>query len=295
MATMVCLDGALTRPENAVISVFDRGFLYGDSVYEVLRTYRGVPFLLEPHLARLSESARRIGMGAMPVRELSAETLATHRAANNLDSYLRLIVTRGGGKIGLDPALAEQPRRIVIAQDVEEMRPPARLYEDGCEVSLVGVRRNLREAVDPAAKTGNYLNSVMALAEARGKGAYEAIMLDHRDMITEGASSNIFVVIGGVLITPALEVGILKGVTRGVVLELAARAQIRVLEAPLTPSVLAESADEAFLTSSIREIVPVTKVDGRPLGSGRVGPVTQRLRELFRSFVERHCGDGTRA
>jgi branched-chain amino acid aminotransferase len=286
---MVCLDGALVRPEDAVISVFDRGFLYGDSVYEVLRTYRGVPYLLEPHLERLSESARRIGMGAMPIRELSEETLATHRAAGNADSYLRLIVTRGGGKIGLDPALAEGSRRIVIAQDVEEMRPPARLYDDGCEVSLVDVRRNLRAAVDPAAKTGNYLNSVMALAEARKKGAYEAIMLDHRDMITEGASSNIFVVVGGVLLTPAPDVGILKGVTRGVVLSLAGEAKIRVLEVPLTPSVLTESADEAFLTSSIREIVPVTKVDGRPVGSGRVGPVTQRLRGLFLTHVERTC------
>jgi branched-chain amino acid aminotransferase len=283
MSTIVCLNGELAPPERAVVSVFDRGFLYGDSVYEVARTYQGVPFELELHLARLESSAERIGMH-LPVSlaTIALETKRAHAATKNAESYLRIIVTRGAGEIGLDPALAEAPCRIVIAQALKS--PPPEVYANGAEITLVSVRRNLRTAIDPMAKTGNYLNSVLAVAEARRRGGYEAVMLDHRDLVTEGASSNVFVVIGGVILTPSLEVGILKGVTRGVVLSVAEKEKLRVLEVPISEETL-KHADEVFITSSIREIVPVVKVDGAVIGDGRPGPIVKRVREGFMKHV----------
>jgi branched-chain amino acid aminotransferase len=284
MSTLVCLNGELVPPERAVVSIFDRGFLYGDSVYEVIRTYHGVPFELDAHLERLSSSAERIGM-SLPValEKISEETRRTHAASGNAESYLRIIVTRGSGEIGLDPALAESPSRIVIAQP---LKPPApETYLEGARIALVSIRRNLRTAIDPLAKTGNYLNSVLAVAEARRKGGFEAVMLDHQDLVTEGASSNIFVVIGGVIFTPPLEVGILKGVTRAVVFRVAEKEGLRVLEVPIGEETL-KRADEVFITSSIREIVPIVHVDDAVIGAGRPGLIVKRIREGFAKYVE---------
>ncbi len=286
MGTLVSIDGHIVPPENATISIFDRGFLYGDSVYEVMRTYDGVPFELDHHLRRLEGSAARISMVVPFARSLLAEeTLRAQQASGNADSYLRVVVTRGAGPIGLDIALAETPCRIIIVKSLEGMRPPASAYEEGVQIALVGVRRNLRAAIDPKAKTGNYLNSVMALAEARAAGAYEAVMLDHRDFVTEGASSNVFVVVGDVILTPPADAGILIGVTRAVVLEVARSAGLRVLELPLTQETLCRDADEVFITSSVREIVPVTAVDARIVGDGRPGPITRRVMSLFSEYV----------
>lgn len=292
MGTAVMMNGALHGAE-ATISVFDRGFLYGDSVYEVLRTYEGVPFELDLHLDRLEASAERIGMRLSAAKEvLAAETLAAHRASGNPESYLRIVCTRGRGTLGLDPGLAEDPCRLVIAMPLSP--PPPETYADGAAIEIVGVRRNLREAIDPAAKTGNYLNSVLALAEARAKGAYEAIMLDASGQVTEGASSNVFAVIGGLVLTPPLRVGILAGITRRTVLEVCRRTGRRAVEIALTPENLYE-ADELFITSSIREIVPVVRVDGNPVGDGRPGPVVQELRAGFLSYVrERTAEDASR-
>src|SRR5262245_55321500 len=286
MTSRVSLNGRILPPEAATVSVFDRGFLYGDSVYEVLRAYRGVPFELEAHLERLASSAARIAM-SLPIETsvLASEIQLAMKAGGNPDAYLRVIVTRGSGKIGLDPALAERPRRIVICQNVSEMVPPAAAYEDGVELALVDVRRNLREAIDPEAKTGNYLNSVLAVAEARKRGAYEALMLDHRGLITEGSSSNIFLVIGGLILTPPIGAGILRGVTRGAVLEVAKKGGLRALEIPL-PAETVDEADEAFITSSIREIVPVASINGRRVGASAPGPLTRRVQQLFREHVE---------
>lgn len=286
MGTLVSIDGHIVPPESATISVFDRGFLYGDSVYEVVRTYEGVPFELEHHLDRLFGSAERIAM-AMPFsRELlTEETLKAHRASGNEDSYVRLVVTRGSGPIGLDIALAETPRRIIIIKTLDGMRPSPSAYEDGVKIALVGVRRNLRAAIDPMAKTGNYLNSVMALAEARAVSAYEAVMLDHRDFVTEGASSNVFAVVGDVILTPPVDAGILVGVTRAVVLKVARQAGLRVLELPLTEQTLCHDAEEVFITSSVREVVPVTAIDDRKVGHGRPGPITKKVMSLFAEYV----------
>jgi branched-chain amino acid aminotransferase len=286
MTSLVSLNGELLPPERAVVSVFDRGFLYGDSVYEVIRTYHGVPFELDAHLRRLEGSAERIGM-RLPVslETIAEETRRTHAASGNVESYLRIVVTRGSGEIGLDPALAETPVRMVIAQPLKA--PAERVYLDGASIALVSVRRNLRTAIDPRAKTGNYLNSVMAVAEARARGAFEAVMLDVHDSITEGASSNVFVVVSGVVLTPPLEVGILKGVTRDVIFEVARRIGMRVLEVPLTEAIL-KQADEVFITSTIREVVPIVRVDDHPIGDGRPGPVVKKLRTGFAEYVAEH-------
>ncbi len=284
MATVVCVNGELCGPEAARVSVFDRGFLYGDSVYEVIRTYRGIPFELDRHLERLLASAERIGMGLPASLEtIAAEIQETHRVSGNEDSYLRIVCTRGQGEIGLDPALAENPTRLVIAKPIHVPEPE--VYDSGVKISIVEVRRNLRAAIDPRAKTGNYLNSVMALAEARRGGFFEAVMRDHRDLITEGASSNIFAVIGGLLFTPPLSVGILEGVTRWVVFQVAESLGMRALALPLTAAALRQ-ADEVFITSSIREIVPVVGVDDATIGNGTVGPVVRQIREAFDAYVE---------
>ena len=288
MNTIVSVDGKIGSAEDAQISIFDRGFLYGDSVYEVIRTYHGVPFELESHLQRLEESAARIAM-KLPVslEQLAEEVLETHKASGNADSYLRVVVTRGSGPIGLDIALASDQRRFVVAKPLQEVRPDPRVYTEGVKIELVSVRRNLKNAIDPKAKTGNYLNSVMALAEARRAGAFEAVMLDHRGTVTEGASSNIFAVVGGVILTPPVDAGILLGITRTVVLDVARKAGMKVLELPLSESVLL-AADEAFITSSVREIVPVVRINESVLGDGKPGPTVRRICELFAEYVTSH-------
>jgi branched-chain amino acid aminotransferase len=186
---------------------------------------------------------------------------------------------RGAGEIGLDPALAVAPVALVIVQPLRG--PPARAYADGVAAAFVGVRRASAAAIDPTAKTGAHLANVLAVREAREKGAHEALLLDERGAVTEGSSSNVFAVRGGRVTTPPLAAGILEGVTRGVVLRLAREIGVAAEEAPLRPEDL-EGADEVFITSTVREIVPVTRLGDRPVGTGRPGPVTRRLHDAFR-------------
>jgi branched-chain amino acid aminotransferase len=308
MATRVNVDGLIVPPAEARVSVFDRGFLYGDSVYEVIRTYGGAPFEVEHHLARLARSAERIGL-ALPwdaprtARELG-RTLEAARAAGGTEAadpdaapwnggewYTRVVMTRGAGEIGLDPALAVNPVALVIAQPLQG--PPARAYAEGVAVAIVGVRHEAAAVVDPAAKTGAHLNHVLAVREARAAGAHEALLLDDRGFVTEGSSSNVFVVAGGRLRTPPLAAGILAGVTRGVVLRLAHDEGVLADEVPLRPEDLAR-ADEVFITSTMREILPAVRIDARPVGSGRPGPVTERLHRAFRRLAGGPAGLGAR-
>ncbi|MDF1563679.1 MAG: aminotransferase class IV [Deltaproteobacteria bacterium] len=284
MTTIVSIDGKLVPPEGATISVFDRGFLYGDSVYEVVRTYQGRPFELGAHLDRLAHSAARIGLRLPWSREQLTRAVndileASGHGAQERESYLRIVVTRGSGEIGLDPSLAVEPRTILIARVLEQ--PAVEAYREGVTVALVGGREGLRRHVDPSAKTGNYLPNVLAVAEARERHAYEAVMVDERDRLTEGSSSNVFLVQFGIVRTPPLAVGILEGVTRRTVIEVCREAKIPVEEARLTTADL-HSADEAFLTSSIREIVPITRVEDQPVGTGKVGDVTRAVQAAFR-------------
>ena len=296
MPTVVNVDGVLVPPEQAKVSVFDRGFLYGDSVYEVIRTYGGRPFEQEAHLARLRHSADRIGLSpkwdaARAALEIE-RTLAAARGGDAIDPgaapwnagerYVRVVMTRGAGEIGLDPALAVDPVALVIVQAL--VGPPASAYRDGVAVAIVGVRRADPEAIDPSAKTGAHLPNVLAVREARAAGAHEALLLDGHGLVTEGSSSNVFAVTGGVVRTPPLGAGILEGVTRGVVLRLARGLGVAAEEVPLRPEDL-EGADEVFITSTVREIVPVTRLGPHPVGAGRPGPVTRRLHGALRALA----------
>lgn len=294
MPTVVNLDGEIVSPREARVSVFDRGFLYGDSVYEVVRTYGGRPFELEAHLARLRRSAARIGLepkwsdGRAAVE--IARTLQAARGEdppdpgaapwNEGERYVRVVETRGAGEIGLDPALAVNPVALVIVQPLRG--PPARAYAEGVKVAVVGVRRASPEAVDPTAKTGAHLSHVLAVREARAAGAHEALLLDDRGFVTEGSSSNVFAVSGGRILTPPLAAGILEGVTRGIVLRLARELGLPAEERPLRPGDL-EEADELFLTSTVREILPVARLGERPVGRGAPGETTRRLHRALRA------------
>jgi branched-chain amino acid aminotransferase len=294
MPTRVNIGGRLLPPERALISVFDRGFLYGDSVYEVLRTYGGAPFALADHLRRLNRSAELIGMeirhsDAWLVREL-ARTL---RTAQNRDAYIRIVATRGAGPIGLDPSLARDPQILFIVKPLEV--PPPSLYRRGARVELVPVGQALPARVDPEAKSGNYLANILALRDAKARGAYEAVMLAPDGRVREGSSSNIFIARGGRVYTPPLSAGILEGITRGRILRLGRELGITIREANLEPRHFAR-ADEAFLTSSIREVMPVTMVGhasfgARRIGNGRVGALTGRLREAFRERARREAAE----
>jgi branched-chain amino acid aminotransferase len=286
----ILVDDQLAGPDDARIPVLDRGFLYGDSIYEVVRTYGGKPFALGPHLARLERSAEAIAL-PLPSRTAIVEglrrTIDAAVGGTADEAYARVIVTRGAGEIGLDPALAEGgPRLIVIAKPLT--RPAPEVYASGVAVAIVGVRRNLRRALDPRIKSGNYLNNVLALAEARKSGAYEALMLDAEGFMTEGSSCNFFFVVDGRLCTPSLEVGILEGVTRGTVIALARTAGVAVDEGRLLPT-LVPHASEAFLTSTLRGVLPVTRIDGAPVGDGAPGPLTRRLGDLYEAEASSHA------
>ena len=283
----VWIDGAPVDADDAKVSVFDRGFLYGDSVYEVTRTFGGKPFALAEHLDRLERSAAGILMQTPPRAAIERAVADTIAASKLADAYVRILVTRGAGEIALDPAAADTPRLIVIIRPVKP--PPPEAYRDGVEVAIVGRTRFApampTSTVDPQVKSGNYLGSVIAIAEARKRGAYEAILCDNVGRITEGSSSNFFIVNGRRVTTPPLSVGLLEGITRRKVMELLRAEKIGLAEAPLWPIDLVQ-ADEAFLTSSVRGVLPITRVDGQPLGTGKVGPVTERVLALYAELTQ---------
>jgi branched-chain amino acid aminotransferase len=280
MSILVVLDGRACPPGEPTVSVFDRGFLYGDSVFETLRTYRGTAFELDEHLRRLERSAERVFIPLPRSRhELAAEVTAAIAAAGNPESYVRLMITRGQGPLGLDPALAEQPRRVIIVQPLE---PPApEQYLRGIAASSYRTERIVDATSAQGAKIGNYLISVLAMRQARLAGAAEALIVDGRGQILEGASSNVFAVELGRLVTPPVEAGILAGITRAHLLELAERLGIGV-ELRAIELEAAYAADELFISSSIRELLPVVRLDGRTIGAGSPGPLYRRLLEAFR-------------
>jgi branched-chain amino acid aminotransferase len=284
MPTMVNVDGRLTSERDAVVSVFDHGFLFGEGVYEVMRTYHHRPFLFEPHMRRLRASAARI---ALPIATTDAEIgqrIAATIAAAELsgEAYIRLLVTRGVGEIGYDPALCPAPTIVVIVKPHAEL--PAASYADGVKIALVSVVRNHPSSVNPIIKSNNLLNNALAIQEAQKTGAAEALMKNHRGELCECAMSNIFLVTNGALRTPPTDAGILAGVTRAFVLDLAAKAGIPTSEEALRDEDLA-AADEVFFTSTTREIVPVSRVDDRVVGDGKPGPVTTQLRGLFKAAI----------
>jgi len=283
MPILVVLDGQHCPPAESTVSVFDRGFLYGDSVFETLRTYSGQPFELEEHLRRLERSAERVFIPLSLSRvELAAEVLAAIRAAGNPESYVRLMITRGQGPLGLDPALAERPLRVIIVQPLQA--PPAEQYARGIAAVSYRTERVVDATSAQGAKIGNYLISVLAMRAARSAGALEALIVDGRGRILEGASSNVFAVERGRLVTPGEDAGILAGITRAHVLALASElgvpVELRALELEA-----AQGASELFISSSIRELLPVVRLDGRPIGTGTPGPVFGRLLAAFREHT----------
>jgi branched-chain amino acid aminotransferase len=284
MSIRVHVDGCICRPEEATVSVFDRGFLYGDSVYETIGTVRGRLFALSDHLDRLERSASRLLLRLPPRAAIEKAIADTVAAAGNVETRVRVIVTRGGGgdgRMDLDPATAGDPRLVVIVQPLSG--PSREMYDTGVSVTIVSVTRNLPGAIDPAIKSGNYLNNVLALSEARRARpeVHEAILCAAGGSVAEGSTSNVFAVVGGQLRTPALEVGILDGVTRGKVLGLAREAEIPTQEVPFMSADELRSADEVFLTSAARGVLPVSEVDGLRVGAGTPGPVTRRLMALY--------------
>ncbi|XXY45251.1 aminotransferase class IV [Sorangium sp. So ce269] len=305
MTRLVSIDGVILRPEEARVSVYDRGFLYGDSVFETIRTYGGEPFALDEHLARLERSAERIAIALpIPRDELGREVRALIRAATAagaaaeagaaapLESYVRVMLTRGSGPLGLDPALAGAPLRVIL---VEPLKPlPGALYRDG--ISVIATRTQRAGDAAPGAKISNYLESLLALREARAAGAHEALILDPSGHVVEGTTSNVFLVErrppahegaedpGYLLITPPKEAGILVGITRANVIDVAGELGMPVCCEPVTMSRLL-AAEEVFITSSLREIVPVVRVDAHLVGAGAPGPRTRALHAAFREKV----------
>jgi len=286
MSIRVYVDGQILAPAQASVPVLDRGFLFGDSVYETLAWQDGRFVFLTEHLARLERSAHRLYLDPPPRAHIVQAMQATALASAEAEARVRVIVTRGASdSVDIDPATATAPRLIVIVQPLGAPSGGAR--ERGVAVVIVQKSRAAPGAVDPAIKSGNYLGSVLAIAEARRRepAASEAILCAPDGGIAEGATSNVFFVRDGTLATPSLAVGILDGVTRAKALELAHAAGIACRELDHVAPAELRDADEVFLTSAVRGILPVTVVDGTRIGDGRPGPVTRRLFDLYQHLV----------
>jgi branched-chain amino acid aminotransferase len=284
MSAIVNVNGEIADARHAVISVFDHGFLYGEGVYETLRTYQQQPFLLERHLKRLRRSASLMALGVpLSDQELTDRIAGTVRqaAAGSAERewYVRVLLTRGIGDLTYDPAATPVPSVVVIVKALDVL--PEAAYENGVRVIISSVVRNHPDSVNPAIKANNLMNNALAMQEAVRRGAFEAIMRNHRGEIAECSTANLFVVKDGAALTPSLSAGLLPGITRELVFEIGASAGIAVREATLVDADLFAS-DEMFLTSTTREILPITGVDGREIGTGRPGAVTRRLLAEYR-------------
>ena len=278
----ISINGKLVDKADAKVSVFDHGFLYGDGVFEGIRAYNGKVFRHREHIDRLYESARSILLEIPLTLDAMIQTVEqTVKANGKPNAYIRLVVSRGPGNLGLDPRKCE-PQVIVIVDDIQ-LYPPE-LYDTGMEIITASTIRNHPNALNPRIKSLNYLNNVMAKIEAIRAGCLEAIMLNTKGEVAECTGDNIFVVKRGVLKTPPTDAGILEGITRNAVLELARAAQIPTQEIGLTRHDV-YAADELFLTGTAAEVIAVVKVDGRVIGAGKPGPTTQRLREQFQKLV----------
>jgi branched-chain amino acid aminotransferase len=283
---LVYLNGRFVPRDEAWVSVYDHGYLYGDGIYETMRAYGGRIFLLGRHLSRLKRSADAIALQLPLPTEKIGDALVESLTVNKLrEAYIRIQISRGAGEIGLDPALCPAPTMVILVKPFKDY--PAELYENGVAVTIVKTRRNHPLALDPSIKSTNFLNNILAKIESLRAGAYEGIMLNWKGHIAEGTISNLFLVRKGVLRTPSLETGILEGITRDLVLSLARRQQVPVEETLLRPRDMLK-ADECFITNTTLEIMPVTKVDGKLVGPGVPGPVTKKLLNAYRNEVQRH-------
>jgi branched-chain amino acid aminotransferase len=282
MSTQVWINGKLHDKLDAKISVYDHGLLYGDGVFEGIRVYNGKVFKHKEHIDRLYDSAKAIHL-KVPIspEELTKAVEDTVKVNNRTDGYIRLIVTRGPGTLGLDPRKCE-PNVIIIVDGIS-LYPPE-LYENGLEIITASTIRNHPNAVNPRVKSLNYLNNILAKMEAIRAGCLEAIMLNHKGDVAECTGDNIFVIKKGVMRTPPIDAGILDGVTRNFVIELAKKQGVPVQECNLSRHDV-YIADELFLTGTAAEVIAVTKVDDRVIGTGKQGPITRALREAFTKAV----------
>jgi branched-chain amino acid aminotransferase len=298
MAATVNVNGQLFDQDRAVISVFDHGFLYGEGVYETLRTYNGRPFLLDRHLRRLRTSAAMIVL-PIPLSDdqIAARFAETVHAAGlgggrEREAYIRLLVTRGIGELTYDPAATPVPSVVVIVKPHAQL--PEAVYEAGVPVALVPILRNHPGSVNPLIKSNNLLNNALAAQEAVRRGAFEGVMRNYRGELAECTTSNLFVVRRGEALTPPLEAGLLAGITREFVFEVGQQLGIPVREAVLKDADLV-GADEAFLTSTTRELLPIVRVDDRPIGPGVPGPLTRRLLAAYRAAADAMTSDAARS
>ncbi len=279
----IFLNDRFVREEDAVVSVFDHGFLYGDGVYETIRSYGSRLFMRDQHLARLRRSAEAIGL-SIPVPEkewpaLLHEAMERNDVGNDrVDAYLRITISRGAGEIGLDPALCPRPTVVIMTKALHPY--PAQLYKDGVSLIIARTRRNLPTALSPHIKATNFLNNILAKREAIAAGAFDAVLLNWQDELTECTVSNIFFVYKGRLHTPASDCGILDGITREIVLLLAHENGMTIGEGHFKATALSQ-ASECFLTNTSMEIMPVTSLSHASIGQGRPGPITCKLQALF--------------
>ena len=287
MGLKIYINGQIVPQEDAKISVFDHGLLYGDGVFEGIRAYNGKIFTLDEHLDRLYDSATAISLKIPVTKAEMAEAIKETMKANNLtDSYIRLVVTRGVGKLGLDPNKCATPQ-IIIITDTIELYSKA-LYEKGLDIVTVTTIRNHFSALDPKIKSLNYLNNILAKIESIQAGAGEALMLNKDGYVAECAGDNIFIFKDNILRTPPSSAGILVGITRNVVMKLAAEMGVQVREELMTRYDL-YIAEECFLTGTAAEIIPVVKIDGRTIGTGKPGKITLDLLKSYRDLTRNGC------
>lgn len=283
MPKIVYMNGEFVPEEEAKVSVWDHGFLYGDGVFEGIRAYNGRIFKLKEHVKRLFESAKSIMLDInMTEKEMCKAIIQTVKKNELKDAYIRVVVSRGVGDLGLDPNNCTKPRIVIIASSITLFSDE--LYQNGLEVVSVATRRNAHEALNPKIKSLNYLNNVLVKIEANLAGVKEALMLNAEGYVAEGSGDNVFIIKDGVIYTPPPYAGILNGITRQVVMELALKEGYTVKEELFTRHDV-YIADECFLTGTAAEIIPVVKVDGRSIGEGKPGEITKHLMELFREHT----------
>lgn len=277
----IYLNGKIVPSKEAMISVFDHGFLYGDGIYETMRTYEGVVFKFDEHLKRLYRSASLIGLTLPleidPLKIAVYETLIANSFRN---AYIRLTISRGRGSIGIDPDLCREPTIAIIVQEIKEY--PKSYYKNGISIIISRTKRNLKEAIDPRIKSLNFLNNILAKIEAKNANAYEAIMLNAGGKLTEGTISNLFFYRNDSLCTPSVDCGILDGITRGIVIDLARREGMKLEEGKFTKKDI-YSAKEVFITNTTLEVMPVSKVDNQIYA---VGDITKLLHRLYKEEVK---------
>ncbi len=281
---IIYFEDRFVSEEEAKLSVFDHGYLYGDGVFEGIRAYNGRVFKLEEHVKRLYESAKTIMLNIpMKEHEMSQKVVETIKKNNLTDAYIRLVVSRGDGDLGLDPVKCPKARVVIIASAITLF--PEELYQNGLEVVTVATRRNVPEALNPKIKSLNYLNNVMAKIEANHAGVKEALMLNQDGYVAEGTADNVFIVKDNVLMTPPPSAGALDGITRKTVMKLAHDQGYQVKECLFTRHDV-YTADECFLTGTAAEVIPVIKVDGREVGDGTPGPATRSLIDAYKNYTQ---------